>query len=71
VPDQPATIVPVNCFECGGPIEVACEVPAEAAASQRVRFECPYCGTPREVAMPGKVLWVAMRPHGGGPEIRH
>jgi hypothetical protein len=36
-----------------------------------VRFACPYCGRPRELELPGKVLWVAMRQHGTGPEIRH
>jgi hypothetical protein len=72
VTDLPATIVPLNCFECAGPIEVACEGPAEPGESQTVRFECPYCGRPRELELPGKVLWVAMRQHGGtGPETRH
>ncbi len=70
--DLPATILPLNCFECAGPIEVACEGPVEPGESQTVRFECPYCGRPRELELPGKVLWVAMRQHGAtGPETRH
>ena len=71
MPDSPATIVPLNCFECGGPVEVACERPAAEGESQTVRFACPYCGARRELALPGKVLWVAMRAHGTGPETRH
>ncbi len=71
VADPPATIVPLNCFDCAGPIEVACQGDRDPEATQTVRFECPYCGRPRELALPGKVLWVAMRQHGTGPEPRH
>ena len=62
--------VPLNCPHCGGSIEVACEVEA-GTPTQRVRFQCPYCGEPREFEAPGEVLFVAMRQPGGGPETRH
>ena len=62
--------LPLNCQHCGGPIEVACEVDDETG-TQSVRFACPYCGTPREFEAPGRVLWVAMRQPGEGPETRH
>jgi len=63
-------IVPLNCHQCGGPVEVACDV-RDTAPSQSVRFLCPYCETPREFEAPGQVLWVAARPPGEGPETRH
>jgi hypothetical protein len=62
--------IPLNCHHCGGPIEIACEV-SDDGSTQSVRFTCPYCGTPREFQAPGRVLWVAMRQLGEGPETRH
>jgi hypothetical protein len=70
VADPEHIAIPLNCQNCGGPIEIACEAGPEATA-QSVRFVCPYCGTPREFDAPGRVLWVAMRQPGEGPETRH
>lgn len=66
---EPVT-VPLNCHSCGGPIEVACETGADILP-QRARFNCPYCGVTREFDAPGRVLWVAMRQAGVGPETKH
>jgi hypothetical protein len=63
-------VVPLNCHQCGGPIEVACEVQRDGDP-QSVRFVCPYCGTPRDFEAPGRVIWVAMRQVGEGPELKH
>lgn len=68
--DQASVVLPLNCPECGGPIDVACEEPA-ADQAQTIRFLCPYCQAPREFDAPGRVLWVAMRQHGAGPETKH
>jgi len=62
--------VPLNCPTCGGPLDIGCEV-GSGNEPQSVRFVCPYCGTPRQFDAPGKVLWVAMRSAGDGPETRH
>ena len=64
-------IVRLNCTACGGPIEVAYDATPDGGP-QTIRFVCPYCQTPREVPLPGRALWVAMRQHGGeGPETKH
>jgi hypothetical protein len=63
-------LLPLNCHQCGGAIEIACEIITPVDA-QTVRFACPYCGTPREFEAPGRVVWVAMRQHGDGPETKH
>lgn len=63
-------IVPLNCFSCGGAIEVACEVDPTAAA-ETVRFECPYCSEVRKFEAPGRVIHVAARQAGEGPATRH
>lgn len=63
-------MLPLNCHQCGGAIEVACEVSTPESA-QTVRFACPYCGTPREFDAPGRVVYVAMRQLGDGPETKH
>lgn len=63
-------IVPLNCRQCGGPVEVACEV-SPTGDQQCVRFSCPYCSATREFDAPGQVLWIAMRQIGTGPETRH
>jgi hypothetical protein len=69
VPHTAELAIPLNCPHCGGPIEVACEIGDDQA--QHVRFVCPYCGEPRDFEAPGRVLWVAMRQMGDGPETRH
>jgi hypothetical protein len=66
--EQAGVILPLNCPECAGPIDVACE---DGGDVQTIRFLCPYCQTPREFEAPGRVLWVAMRQHGSGPETKH
>jgi hypothetical protein len=64
------TIVRLNCAACAGPIEVAYDPDADGEL-QTIRFVCPYCETPREIRLPGRARWVAMRQHGEGPETRH
>jgi hypothetical protein len=59
--------LPLHCPKCGGAIEVAYE-PGEV---QRARFVCPYCHEPREFEAPGKIVAVAMRQTGQGPETKH
>lgn len=65
-----AATVPLNCQHCGGPIEIAYEI-TDDVETQTARFKCPYCNEPREFQAPGRVLWVAMRQHGEGPETKH
>ncbi len=63
-------IVRLNCAACAGPIEAA-YTPDPEGELQTIRFACPYCSEPRDLQVPGRVLWVAMRQHGDGPETRH
>ena len=69
MPAEPI-LVPLNCLSCGGTIEVACEV-EPGTMGETVRFECPYCSAVREFEAPGRVIHVAARQVGAGPQTKH
>jgi len=63
-------MIRLNCTACAGPIEAA-YTPDPEGELQTIRFACPYCSEPRDLQVPGLMLWVAMRQPGEGPETKH